>query len=131
MTKKKQKLAKMPRTQFVRFSLDIRGPDGIEVQYPYGWVSAPVLASIESASERMEYLLGFTEVYDDCIRFNRDICVPRTDIDDAKFSTIESGEIWDFTNDREYFTDAQFAKIIEWCKEYDRQLSEEKQSAKE
>lgn len=68
MTKKKKKMAKMPATQFVRFTMDIMGPDGIEVQYPYGWVSAPKLASIESAAERMDYLLGFAEVFDDHIR---------------------------------------------------------------
>ena len=127
MTKKKKKMAKMPATQFVRFTMDIMGPDGIEVQYPYGWVSAPKLASIESAAERMDYLLGFAEVYDDHIRINGDTDIPRSDIADGKFSTVDSIEIPDFTNGREYFTEKQFEKIIQWCNVYLSQTEEEEQ----
>lgn len=127
MTKKKKKMTKMPATQFVRYSLDIMGPDGIEVQYPFGWVSAPKLASIESASERMDYLMGFMEVFDDHIRINGDTDIFRMDIDDGKFSTIDSVEIPDLTNGKEYFTEKQFSKLIEWCNEYIRQVSEEEQ----
>lgn len=127
MTKKKKKMTEMPVTQFVRFTMDITGPDGIEVQYPYGWVSAPKLASIESASERMDYLMGFTEIFDDHIRINGDTDISRRDIDDGKFSTVESIEIPDFSNGREYFTDKQFQKIIDWCNEYIRQANEGEQ----
>lgn len=127
MTKKKKKMTKMPATQFVRYSLDIMGPDGIEVQYPFGWVSAPKLASIESASERMDYLMGFMEVFDDHIRINGDTDIFRMDIDDGKFSTIDSVEIPDLTNGKEYFTEKQFSKLIEWCNEYIRQVSEGEQ----
>ena len=127
MTKKKKKMAKMPATQFVRFTMDIMGPDGIEVQYPYGWVSAPKLASIESAAERMDYLLGFAEVFDDHIRINGDTDIPRSDIADGKFSTVDSIEIPDFTNGREYFTEKQFEKIIQWCNVYLSQTEEEEQ----
>ena len=127
MTKKKKKMTKMPVTQFVRFTMDIMGPDGIEVQYPYGWVSAPKLASIESAAERMDYLFGFAEVFDDHIRINGDTDIPRSDIADGKFSTVDSIEIPDLSNDKEYFTEKQFEKLIEWCNEYIRQVSEEEQ----
>lgn len=127
MTKKKKKMAKMPATQFVRFTMDIMGPDGIEVQYPYGWVSAPKLASIESAAERMDYLLGFAEVFDDHIRINGDTDIPRSDITDGKFSTVDSIEIPDFSNGREYFTEKQFEKIIQWCNVYLSQTEEEEQ----
>lgn len=127
MTKKKKKMAKMPSTQFVRFTMDIMGPDGIEVQYPYGWVSAPKLASIESAAERMDYLLGFAEVFDDHIRINGDTDIPRSDITDGKFSTVDSIEIPDFSNGREYFTEKQFEKIIQWCNVYLSQTEEEEQ----
>ena len=127
MTKKKKKMAKMPATQFVRFTMDIMGPDGIEVQYPYGWVSAPKLASIESAAERMDYLLGFAEVFDDHIRINGDTDIPRSDITDGKFSTVDSIEIPDFSNGREYFTAKQFEKIIQWCNVYLSQTEEEEQ----
>ena len=127
MTKKKKKMTKMSVTQFVRFTMDIMGPDGIEVQYPYGWVSAPKLASIESAAERMDYLLGFAEVYDDHIRINGDTDIPRSDIADGKFSTVDSIEIPDFTNGREYFTEKQFEKIIQWCNVYLSQTEEEEQ----
>lgn len=127
MTKKKKKMTKMPVTQFVRFTMDIMGPDGIEVQYPYGWVSAPKLASIESAAERMDYLLGFAEVFDDHIRINGDTDIPRSDIADGKFSTVDSVEIPDLSNDKEYFTEKQFEKLIEWCNEYIRKANEEEQ----
>ena len=127
MTKKKKKMTKMSVTQFVRFTMDIMGPDGIEVQYPYGWVSAPKLASIESAAERMDYLLGFAEVYDDHIRINGDTDIPRSDIADGKFSTVDSIEIPDFSNGREYFTEKQFEKIIQWCNVYLSQTEEEEQ----
>lgn len=127
MTKEKKKMTKMPVTQFVRFTMDIMGPDGIEVQYPYGWVSAPKLASIESAAERMDYLLGFAEVYDDHIRINGDTDIPRSDIADGKFSTVDSIEIPDFSNGREYFTEKQFEKIIQWCNVYLSHTEEEEQ----
>ena len=127
MTKKKKKMTKLPATQFVRYTLDIMGPDGIEVQYPYGWVSGPKLASIESASDRMDYLMGFIEVFDGHIRINGDTDISKMDIDDGKFSTIDSVEIPDLTNGKEYFTEKQFAKLIEWCNEYIRQVSEEEQ----
>ncbi len=127
MTKKKKKMTKMPATQFVRYSLDIMGPDGIEVQYPFGWVSAPKLASIETAADRMDYLMGLIEVRDDGITINGDINISRMDIDDGKFSTVDSLEIPDFTNGKEYFTDKQFTKLIEWCNEYIRQVSEGEQ----
>lgn len=127
MTKKKKKMTEMPVTQFVRFTMDIMGPDGIEVQYPYGWVSAPKLASIESAAERMDYLMGFTEIFDDHIRINGDTDISRRDIDDGKFSTVDSVEIPDLSNDKEYFTEKQFEKLIEWCNEYIRKANEEEQ----
>ena len=127
MTKKKNKMTELPPTQFVRFTIDIMGPDGIEVQYPYGWVSAPKLASIESAAERMDYLLGFAEVFDDHIRVNGDTDISRSDIADGKFSTVDSIEIPDFSNGREYFTEKQFEKIIQWCNVYLGQTKEEEQ----
>ena len=125
MTKKKKKMTMLPPIQFVQFTMDIMGPDGIEVQYPYGWVSAPKLASIESAADRMDYLLGFVEVFDDLIRINGDTVISRSDIADGKFSTVDSVEIPDLSNGREYFTDKQFEKLIEWCNEYISQTSEE------
>lgn len=124
MTKKKKKMTLLPPTQFVRYTMDIMGPDGIEVQYPYGWVSAPKIASIESADERMDYLLRFTEIYDDHICINGDTVIPRSAIEDGKFSTVDSVEMPDLTNGKEYFTDKQFEKIIEWCNEYIRQAEE-------
>lgn len=127
MTKKKKKMTKMPVTQFVRFTIDIMGPDGIEVQYPYGWVSAPKLASIESAEERMDYLLGFAEVFDDHIRVNGETDILRSSIADGKFSTVDSVEIPDLSNDKEYFTEKQFEKLIEWCNEYIRKVNEGEQ----
>ena len=130
MTKKKQKMTEMPATQFVRFTLDIMGPDGIEVQYPFGWVSAPKLASLKTAEERMDYLIGLTEVFDDHIRINGDTTISRTSIDDGKFSTIDSVEIPDLSNGKEYFTEKQFAKLIEWCNEYIRQVNEEEGGSK-
>ena len=130
MTKKKQKMTEMPATQFVRFTLDIMGPDGIEVQYPFGWVSAPKLASLKTAEERMDYLIGLTEVFDDHIKINGDTTISRTSIDDGKFSTIDSVEIPDFSNGKEYFTEKQFEKLIEWCNEYIRQVNEEEGDSK-
>lgn len=124
MTKKTKKMTKLPATQFVLFTMDIMGPDGIEVQYPYGWVSAPKIASLESAEERMDYLLRFTEIYDDHICINGDTIIPRSAIEDGKFSTVDSVEIPDLTNDKEYFTEKQFTKLIEWCNEYIRQANE-------
>ena len=124
MTKKKKKMTEMPATQFVRFTIDIMGPDGIEVQYPYGWVSAPKLASIESAEERMDYLINFADVFDDHIRVNGDTDISRSSIADGKFSTVDSVEIPDFSNGKEYFTEKQFEKLIEWCNEYIRQANE-------
>ena len=124
MTKKTMKMTKLPATQFVLFTMDIMGPDGIEVQYPYGWVSAPKIASLESAEERMDYLLRFTEIYDDHICINGDTIIPRSAIEDGKFSTVDSVEIPDLTNDKEYFTEKQFTKLIEWCNEYIRQANE-------
>ena len=125
MTKKRKKKLDMPMTQFVRFSIDLMGSDGIEVQYPYGWVSAPKLVSLETPEERMDYLLGFTEVLDDCIVINGDTKISRNCIEDGKFSTIASIEIPDFSNGREYFTDKSFEKLIEWCNEYMRKCNEE------
>ena len=124
MTKKKKKMTLLPPTQFVRYTMDIMGPDGIEVQYTYGWVSAPKIASIESADERMDYLLRFTEIYDDHICINGDTVIPRSAIEDGKFSTVDSVEIPDLTNGKEYFTEKQFTKLIEWCNEYIRQAEE-------
>ena len=129
MTKKKKKMAKinMPVTQFVRFTLDIMGPDGIEVQYPFGWVSAPKLASLKTAEERMDYLIGLAEIFDDHIKINGDTTISRTSIADGGFSTVDSIEIPDFSNGREYFTEKQFEKIIQWCNEYIRQVNEGEQ----
>ena len=127
MTKKKKKMTKMPVTQFVRFTMDIMGPDGIEVQYPFGWVSAPKLASLKTAEERMDYLIGLAEIFDDHIRINGDTTISRTSIADGVFSTVDSVEIPDFSNGREYFTEKQFEKIIQWCNEYIRQVNEGEQ----
>ena len=122
MTKKKEKMTLLPMTQFVHFVLCVMGPDGIEVQYPYGWISAPKLTAIESAVERMEYIIGFSEVYEDQVIINGGTVIPRIEIDDAKFSTDNSIEIYDFSNGREYFTDKNFMKILEWCDEYERKM---------
>lgn len=127
MTKKKKKMAVLPMTQFVHFSLDVIGPDGIEVQYPYGWVSAPKLTSIESAFDRMEYLIGFSNILEDRVIINGDTVIPRIDIDDAKFSTDNSIEICDFSNGKEYFTDKNFMKILEWCEEYERKMNDDQE----
>ena len=83
MTKKKKKMAALPMTQFVHFVLCVMGPDGIEVQYPYGWISAEKLASIESAVDRMEYIVGFSEILEDQVIINGDTVVPRAEIEDA------------------------------------------------
>lgn len=122
MTKKKQKMAVLPMTQFVHFVLCVMGPDGIEVQYPYGWISAPKLVSIESAADRVEYIIGFSDILEDQVIINGDTVVPRAEIEDAKFSTDNSIEIYDFSNGREYFTDKNFMKILEWCDEYERKM---------
>lgn len=112
----------LPIAQFVRFQINIKGPDGIEVQYPYGWVNVSKLITLETAAERMDYLLGFSDVYDDVVVFNGDTAVPRTDIADGTFDVIGDAQIYDFSNGKEYFSDASFGKIIEWCKEYDRKI---------
>lgn len=122
MTKKKKEMTLLPMTQFVHFVLCVMGPDGIEVQYPYGWISAPKLTAIESAVERMEYIIGFSEVYEDQVIINGGTVIPRIEIDDAKFSTDNSIEIYDFSNGKEYFTDKNFMKILEWCDEYERKI---------
>lgn len=122
MTKKKKKMAVLPMTQFVHFVLCVMGPDGIEVQYPYGWISAPKLTAIESAVDRMEYIIGFSEIDEDTVIINGDTVIPRVEIDDAKFSTDNSIEIYDFSNGKEYFTDKNFMKILEWCDEYERKM---------
>lgn len=127
MTKKKKKMAELPMTQFVHFVLRVIGPDGIEVQYPYGWISAPKLASIERAFDRMEYIVGFSEVLEDHVIINGDTVIPRIDIDDANFSTDNSIEIYDFSNGREYFTDKSFMKILEWCDEYERKMNDDQE----
>lgn len=124
MTKKNKKMAVLPMTQFVHFSLCVIGPDGIEVQYPYGWVSAPKLTSIESAFDRMEYIIGFSQILEDHVIINGDTIIPRIDIDDAKFLTDDSIEIYDFSNGKEYFTDKNFQKILEWCEEYERKTKD-------
>lgn len=127
MTKKKKKMTEMPMTQFVHFVLCVMGPDGIEVQYPYGWISAPKLASIERAFDRMEYIVGFSEIMEDHVIINGDTVIPRIDIDDANFSTDNSIEIYDFSNGREYFTDKNFMKILEWCDEYERKMNDDQE----
>ena len=127
MTKKKKKMAELPMTQFVHFVLCVMGPDGIEVQYPYGWISAEKLASIESAVDRMEYIVGFSEILEDQVIINGDTVVPRAEIEDAKFSTDNSIEIYDFSNGKEYFTDKSFMKILEWCDEYERKMNDDQE----
>lgn len=112
----------LPLVQFVRFQIDIMGPDGVEVHYPYGWVNASKVLSFETVPERMGYLLGFTDIYDDYVVFNRDTELSREDIDSGKFEVIGEATIYDFTNGKEYFSDASFEKIIEWCKEYERKV---------
>lgn len=121
----KKKKKEMPRTQFVRFSMDVMGADGIEVQHPFGWVSAPHLVRLESIPERMEYLMGFVDFYEDFISFNGDTqVIPIEFVQNGHFSTLESVEIPDFSNGMEYFSDKSFDKILEWCREYDRQEKE-------
>lgn len=127
MTKKKKKMAVLPMTQFVHFVLCVMGPDGIEVQYPYGWISAPKLASIERAFDRMEYIVGFSEIMEDHVIINGDTVIQRIDIDDANFSTDNSIEIYDFSNGREYFTDKNFMKILEWCDEFERKMNDDQE----
>lgn len=127
MTKKKKEMTLLPMTQFVHFVLSVMGPDGIEVQYPYGWISAPKLTSIESAVERMEYIIGFSEIDDGQVIINGDTVIPRIEIDDAKFVTDNSIEIYDFSNGKEYFTDKSFMKILEWCDEYKRKMNDDQE----
>ncbi|MBQ1572662.1 MAG: hypothetical protein IIZ78_16150, partial [Clostridiales bacterium] len=111
----------------VHFVLCVMGPDGIEVQYPYGWISAEKLASIESAVDRMEYIVGFSEILEDQVIINGDTVVPRAEIEDAKFSTDNSIEIYDFSNGKEYFTDKNFMKILEWCDYYEEKMGNDDQ----
>lgn len=113
----------MPKTQFVRLEMQILGPDGVTVGYPYGWVSAPKLVSMETVPERMDYLLNLALVDDSNIYFNGDIAVSRQDIVDGTFQTVDSIEIFDFSNGREYFTDSQFDKILQWNKVYEESLT--------
>ena len=113
----------MPKTQFVRLTIQLLGPDGITTEYPYGWVSAPKLVSMETVPERMDYLLNLALVDDNNIYFNGDVTVSREDIVDGTFRTVDSLEIFDFSNGREYFTDKQFEKILQWNKVYEESLS--------
>lgn len=113
----------MQKTQFVRLEMQILGPDGVTVGYPYGWVSAPKLVSMETVPERMDYLLNLAIVDDDNIYFNGDTAVSRQDIVDGTFQTVDSVEIFDFSNGREYFTDKQFDKILQWNKVYTDSLT--------
>ena len=113
----------MPKTQFVRVEMQILGPDGVTVGYPYGWVSAPKLVSMETVPERMDFLLGLCSVDDNNIYFNGDTAVSRQDIVDGTFQTIDSKEIFDFSNGREYFTDRQFDKILQWNQVYEESLT--------
>ena len=113
----------MPKTQFVRLTIQLLGPDGITTEYPYGWVSAPKLVSMETVPERMDYLLNLALVDDNNIYFNGDVTVSREDIVDGTFRTVDSLEIFDFSNGREYFTDKQFDKILQWNKVYEESLS--------
>lgn len=113
----------MPKTQFVRVEMQILGPDGVTVGYPYGWVSAPKLVSMETVPERMDFLLGLCDVDDSSIYFNGNVTVSREDIVDGTFQTIDSKEIFDFSNGREYFTDSQFDKILQWNNVYEESLT--------
>lgn len=123
-TKKKPTLTNvMPKTQFVRLVIQILGPDGITTEYSYGWVSAPKLVSMETVPERMDYLLNLAIVDDNNIYFNGDTAVSRQDIVDGTFQTVDSVEIFDFSNGREYFTDKQFDKIMQWNKVYTDSLT--------
>ena len=113
----------MPKTQFVRVEMQILGPDGVTVGYPYGWVSAPKLVSMDTVPERMDFLLNLALVDDSNIYFNGDIAVSRQDIVDGTFQTVDSIEIFDFSNGREYFTDKQFDKILQWNQVYEESLT--------
>lgn len=113
----------MPKTQFVRVEMQILGPDGVTVGYPYGWVSAPKLVSMETVPERMDFLLGLCDADDNNIYFNGDTAVSRQGIVDGTFQTVDSVEIFDFSNGRDYFTDKQFGKIIQWNKVYEESLT--------
>ena len=112
----------LPIVQFVRFQINILGPDGIQVQYPYGWIKADKIVSFDSVEERMDYILGFVDVYDDYVQFNGDTQVTRNGIYDGTFDVIGEAQIYDFTNGKEYFSDASFNKLVEWCEEYDRKI---------
>ena len=123
MTKKKNKTEEHndPKlVSFVRFQINIMGQDGIEVQYPYGWVNAEKVVSFDTVPERMDYLLGFVEVYGDYVVFNGDTKVPREGIMDGVFEVIGDAHIYDFTGGKEYFSDKSFGKLVEWCEEYER-----------
>lgn len=113
----------MPKTQFVRLVMQILGPDGLTTEYPYGWVSAPKLVSMETVPERMDYLINLALVDDDNIYFNGDVSVSRGDIVEGTFQTVDSIEIFDFSNGRDYFTDKQFEKVLEWNKVYEESLT--------
>lgn len=113
----------MPKKQFVRLVIQILGPDGLTTEYPYGWVSAPKLVSMETVPERMDYLLNLALVDDNNIYFNGDAAVSRQDIVDGTFQTVDSIEIFDFSNGREYFTDKQFGKILQWNHVYEESLT--------
>lgn len=126
MKKKKSKKEEyeyaLPTIPFVRFQLNIMGPDGIEVQYPYGWVNPQKVVNLETAMERMDYLLGFSEIYDDVVVFNGDTVVPRSGIYSGTFEVIGEAQIYDFTNGKEYFSDKNFEKLVQWCEEFDRKV---------
>ena len=121
--KKTEPKETMPKTQFVKMAIHLLGPDGVVVAYDYGWVSAPKLASIESTEGRMDYLLGLSTVDDENIYFNGGLFVPRENIVDGTFQAIDSVEIFDCSNGRDYFSDKQFAKLLEWNKVYEESLN--------
>ena len=121
MTKRKKNNG-IGKTQWVRYTICLLGADGIEVRYPYGWVSASKLASIDSVEERMDFLLNQCDVDDDSVYFNGDISVSRVGFIDGRFETVASAEIWDFTNGKEYYTDSSFQKLMEWSDEFQRQI---------
>lgn len=121
--KKTELKSVMPKTQFVKMEIHLLGPDGVVVAYDYGWVSAPKLSSIESTEGRMDYLLGLSMVDEDNVYFNGGMFVPRENIVDGTFQAIDSVEIFDFSNGRDYFSDKQFEKILEWNKVYAESLT--------
>ena len=124
MTKRK-KQEPIGKTQWVRYIFCLLGTDGIEAQYPYGWASAPKLASMDTVEERMDFLLSQCFVDDENVIFNGGTVVSRSGFVDGKFETVDSMELWDFTNGKDYFTDAAFQKVCEWSNEYQRQIDEE------